>query len=305
MYGEHCCNIEASSEGDRECCGDTVGIRHIGYCTWLLVGRMRMDEQKLTIGKWLPSKDAMIKVRDMRIAELEVDLANCSTGRATMVKLGELGWEPEVNLHNTTDAQVWAKEFVRLKHKNNWTVDDIDEGLMIGWFANAFCTQEAFSNGLPDENAGQHIPTGKPTADEQALLAAFPNGMPEEPQGDLQTLVGAVGKWSDATFGYGRSCHGCLHHLKKEIDEVLADPKDPIEWFDCLSLLLDGARMAGFGVADLVKVGWKKLEINKSRLWAIAGGENGVIEHLRQGDSPNSITTEDEKALLAKRDALR
>jgi hypothetical protein len=35
-------------------------------------------------------------------------------------------------LHGTTDAQVWAQEFVRL-HGG-------DEGLMIGWFANAIET---------------------------------------------------------------------------------------------------------------------------------------------------------------------
>ena len=35
------------------------------------------------------------------------------------------------------DAQKWAKFFIKTKEDNNWTVDDIDEGLMIGWFANA------------------------------------------------------------------------------------------------------------------------------------------------------------------------
>ena len=39
----------------------------------------------------------------------------------------------ELNLLETTDATVWAKEFVRLNGG--------DEGLMVTWFANAMCAQ--------------------------------------------------------------------------------------------------------------------------------------------------------------------
>ena len=37
----------------------------------------------------------------------------------------------------TDDATVWSKDFVKTLHENNWTIEDIDEGLMLGWFANA------------------------------------------------------------------------------------------------------------------------------------------------------------------------
>jgi hypothetical protein len=37
-------------------------------------------------------------------------------------------------LHATTDAAVWAAEFMALFGSR---LEDIDEGLMIGWFANA------------------------------------------------------------------------------------------------------------------------------------------------------------------------
>lgn len=47
----------------------------------------------------------------------------------------------KINLHGTTDAQVWAEEFMRYKEKNNWTLEDIDEGLMLSWFANCLCAQ--------------------------------------------------------------------------------------------------------------------------------------------------------------------
>ena len=50
--------------------------------------------------------------------------------------------DEKIDLLDTTDASLWAKEFVRYKVKNNWSIDDIDEGLMLAWFANAMFTQE-------------------------------------------------------------------------------------------------------------------------------------------------------------------
>ena len=48
----------------------------------------------------------------------------------------------EQDLLQTNDAYVWAQEFIRRKKDNDWSLDDIDEGLMIGWFANAMAAQE-------------------------------------------------------------------------------------------------------------------------------------------------------------------
>ena len=42
----------------------------------------------------------------------------------------------DINLMDTTDAKVWADEFVRIKNKAGWQLEDIDEALMVGWFAN-------------------------------------------------------------------------------------------------------------------------------------------------------------------------
>ena len=39
-----------------------------------------------------------------------------------------------------TDAQKWAKSFIQTKIENKWTIDDIDEGLMISWFATIIMT---------------------------------------------------------------------------------------------------------------------------------------------------------------------
>jgi hypothetical protein len=56
----------------------------------------------------------------------------------------------EINLLETTDAMVWAEEFVRIKIKQGWTWTDIDEGLMVGWFANAMAAQEMACRKTPD-----------------------------------------------------------------------------------------------------------------------------------------------------------
>lgn len=37
----------------------------------------------------------------------------------------------------SADASLWAKAFVETKQKMGWTLDQIDEGLMLAWFANA------------------------------------------------------------------------------------------------------------------------------------------------------------------------
>lgn len=51
----------------------------------------------------------------------------------------------ENELLNTTDARVWAKEFMLLFGE---TKENIDEGLMIAWFANAIET---------GRSAGEHF----------------------------------------------------------------------------------------------------------------------------------------------------
>ena len=49
----------------------------------------------------------------------------------------------EKELLSTASAQIWAKAFIQHKEDNNWKLEDIDEGLMIGWFTNAMETAKA------------------------------------------------------------------------------------------------------------------------------------------------------------------
>jgi hypothetical protein len=53
-------------------------------------------------------------------------------------------------LLQTNDVKVWAEAFVEHKERNEWTIDDIDDGLMLSWFANAMYAQE-FSTPKPEK----------------------------------------------------------------------------------------------------------------------------------------------------------
>jgi hypothetical protein len=46
----------------------------------------------------------------------------------------------DVDLLSTTDAMVWAEEFVRILREHPETANPHDVGFMLGWFANAIET---------------------------------------------------------------------------------------------------------------------------------------------------------------------
>jgi len=43
----------------------------------------------------------------------------------------------DMKIHSNPGAQAWAKFFIHTKEKANWQIEDIDESLMLAWFANA------------------------------------------------------------------------------------------------------------------------------------------------------------------------
>jgi hypothetical protein len=73
--------------------------------------------------------------------------------------------------------------------------------------------------------------------------------------------------WSQATFGTDqeRGPIGALRHLKLEADEAIESPRDIIEYADCLLLLLDAARRAGFSLEQLVCSARVKLDQCRTR----------------------------------------
>lgn len=63
---------------------------------------------------------------------------------------------------------------------------------------------------------------------------------------------------------------GSVEHLKKlkiEADEAIQDPKDILEYSDCLLALFGAAYKAGFTYNQLIESSKSKFEIVKSRKW--------------------------------------
>ena len=86
--------------------------------------------------------------------------------------------------------------------------------------------------------------------------------------------------FSFKTFGSPevRSCVEPLIHLKEEVNELIENPNDEMEWADCFLLLLDAAWRKGYSVDNLVEFASKKLEINKKRTWKKRS--DGVYKHV-------------------------
>jgi len=105
----------------------------------------------------------------------------------------------------------------------------------------------------------------------------------------LQTLMNDISEWSDATFGGGQRNPAIVHHLKKEVDELIESlnktnafgcdnsigvgefkrqcEKTEMEFADCFMLLLDSAHHFDLTAEELINITREKLKINKARTW--------------------------------------
>ena len=119
----------------------------------------------------------------------------------------------------------------------------------------------------------------------------------------LQELMDEIREFSDATFGNGQRTSAILHHLKKEVPELIeafekektAGADDSVgvgefsrkvsqtkmEFADCFMLLLDAASHYDLTAEELIEVTVTKLEINRQRKWG-KPDKNGVVEHIRE-----------------------
>ena len=99
---------------------------------------------------------------------------------------------------------------------------------------------------------------------------------------DLHAFWALLSQWSQATFGKdeGRGPSGPLKHLVKEVQEALADPKNPEEYADLLFLVFDAARRSGLNYYQMLEEVFKKLEKNKARQWGPPSATEPV-EHVR------------------------
>ncbi len=98
----------------------------------------------------------------------------------------------------------------------------------------------------------------------------------------IQKLWDDLAEWSNNTFGPvdKRGPLSPLNKLKEEIEELIKEPYDKLEYADALHLIFDAARRAGISLELLIKSADDKLQINKLRSWG-EPNENGVFQHLK------------------------
>lgn len=90
-------------------------------------------------------------------------------------------------------------------------------------------------------------------------------------------------EFSERTFGPGPRTKGVLDHIRKELEEIEANPLDLEEWIDVVILALDGAWRAGHSPADIVGALLAKQEKNEARDWPDwrNSDPDKAIEHKR------------------------
>lgn len=98
---------------------------------------------------------------------------------------------------------------------------------------------------------------------------------------DLWTLRNRHAWWSTRTFGPDDEIGpvGPMKHLMKEAQEAVDAVNDPVEYADCLLLLLDGIRRAGLTLEQVVASAHEKMKINELRTWP-APEDGEPREHL-------------------------
>lgn len=89
--------------------------------------------------------------------------------------------------------------------------------------------------------------------------------------------------WSEKTFGPGSRVKGIIDHIKKELIEVEAKPKDISEWIDIMILATDGALREGFSPHEIAEALDAKQTKNEGRKWPDwrTASPDKAIEHVR------------------------
>ena len=91
-------------------------------------------------------------------------------------------------------------------------------------------------------------------------------------------------RWSELTFGPGARTKGVIEHIRKELDEIEADPSDLFEWVDVIILAFVGAWRAGWEPQEIIDAVIAKQERNERREWPdwTTFSEDSAIEHVRE-----------------------
>lgn len=90
-------------------------------------------------------------------------------------------------------------------------------------------------------------------------------------------------EWSERTFGPGSRAKGVVDHIRKELNEIEADPGDLKEWIDVVILGLDGAWRCGASPEEIIAALVAKQAKNEGRVWPDwrTSSPDKAIEHVR------------------------
>lgn len=90
-------------------------------------------------------------------------------------------------------------------------------------------------------------------------------------------------EFSARTFGPGPRVAGVLDHIRKELDEVRAEPDDLSEWADLVILAFDGALRQGADPQAILDAIEAKQTKNEGREWPDWRTQplDKAIEHVR------------------------
>ena len=104
---------------------------------------------------------------------------------------------------------------------------------------------------------------------------------------DLVAHINRQREFSGSAFGPGARTAAIIDHIKKELKEVAAAPRDLTEWVDLILLALDGAWRSGHSAEDIAEGLDSKLTINETRIWPDwrTADPDKAIEHVR-GEVP-------------------
>lgn len=92
----------------------------------------------------------------------------------------------------------------------------------------------------------------------------------------LDSVIREVNEWQAVTFPRATPA-SVVEHLRREVQELVADPTDLSELADVVFLAVGLAYELG---VDLKAVVAEKLAVNKARTWG-QPDEHGVVEHVR------------------------
>lgn len=99
---------------------------------------------------------------------------------------------------------------------------------------------------------------------------------------DLAEFFDAKAAWSRSTFGKGHRT-GVIAHIRDELKEIEADPRDLTEWIDVVLLAMDGAaRSAGADGAAFVAALIAKQQRNTRRSWPSGMPPDAATHHLKE-----------------------